>query len=153
MSYSLQFYSLPPHQIATPDQDADAVAAFIEQHGKPVGEIYFRAAESLLYFEALEALTGLSATPLYSAPLFGVEPGEEDPIFGGLDRAATERLIPALQSIITNPDQKMQNGLSPNETAKSYTLPPESFLERTSEMIPILVECLADGGRPVTLYS
>jgi hypothetical protein len=153
MPYCLHFYSLQPRLGTIPNRDPDSVATFIEQRGRSVGELVFRAAECMLFFQAIEDLLGVEATRLYSAPLFGVEPDEEDPIFGGLSRPETERLIAELDTLLRTPEGKMKNGLSPIETAKSMTLDPDLFLNRLRDLRRLLLESLIEGGQPLTLYS
>jgi hypothetical protein len=152
MSYTLTFYSVPDPP-ATIAHDPDSVATFIAEHGVYLGDMAFSAGGAASLLETLESLLGAPAYSLYSAPVFGVAPDPEDPIYGTISSDEVRRLLLALDDMLSHPDAPLKQGESAAQAAKRVTRNPEIFFDRVRELRQLLADSSANQGQLVTLYS
>lgn len=151
MSYTLIFYTIdaPPE----PDRDPDAVAAWIAANGTPFADMTFSAGGAASFLETLEQILGLPVYKLYSAPIFGVPPDEDDPIYGTLTWDEGHAMVAAIDQLLANPNQKVKTGETAVEAARRVTSRPSLFFDRARELREILGEALMKNGQLVTMYS
>jgi hypothetical protein len=113
----------------------------------------FSAGGAASFLETLQQMLGLPVYKLYSAPIFGVPPDEEDPIYGTLTWEEGHSIVAAIDRLLADPNQNVKTGETAIEAAHRVTSRPGLFFDRARELREILGESLLPNGQLVTLYS
>ena len=152
MSYTLQFFSLPQGICEQVSPDPNVMPAFIEKHGRWVGEIEFAAGESHLFFEAVERLIKAPIFGLLFGSVCGVKPTKTSQEFGGLTRDVAQQVAGALKLAVSKTEVSEGADVA-TAIAMDLGLRPDVFQNKLSLLCSLLEDALLEGGEPATVYN